>query len=284
MSAQKIAIVTDSSAFIPPELTEGLNIHVIPLWMIWDGDQLQDGVDIHPDAFYKRLTESKTIPTTSQPTIQEFKDYFQKLVEDYDAIVAVLVSSKISGTIASAEGAVKELPDIPIKIVDSLSVAMGLGYAVLAAARAAAAGRSLEEVAAAAQSVADRMHFLFAVDTLEYLHKGGRIGGAKALFGTALSIKPLLHFEDGTIQPLMSIRTKKKALKALLDVAEERLGGKQVAEAIVLDINCPEDGDDFAERVKQHLNTDKVDRSMVSPIVGTHAGPGAIAFIFYAEE
>jgi DegV family protein with EDD domain len=149
--------------------------------------------------------------------------------------VAVLVSSKMSGTIPSALGAKEQLPDVPIRVVDSFGVAMSLRYCVEAAARAAQAGKSLDEIVAAAEAMRHRVHFLFAVDTLEYLHRGGRIGGAKALFGTALSIKPLLHFENGQIEPLMQVRTKRKAIATMLDEAEKRLAGGKMVEVAVLE-------------------------------------------------
>jgi DegV family protein with EDD domain len=281
---QRIAVVTDSSAYLPEEETRGLDIHVIPLWMFWDDDRIRDGVDMTPKEFYTRLRNSKTIPTSSQPSAGEFKAFFEKVAEEYDAIAAVLVSSELSGTVASAIAAIAELPDIPIKLVDTLGVSMSLGYCVLAAAKAAAAGKSLDEVAAAAEKMSKRMHFLFAVDTLEFLHKGGRIGGAKAMFGTALSIKPLLHFLNGRIEPLMQVRTKKKAIATMLNIAEERLDGKRMIEAALLDVDVPEEGDRVGEMVKDRFPGVRLIRSTVSPVVGTHAGPGTIGLAFYGEE
>ncbi len=284
MSFDKIAIVTDSSTYIPPEETVDLDIHVIPLWLIWDEDRFRDGVDIQPAEFYQRLRGSKTMPSSSQPSAGEFISLFKQLSKDYDAIVAVLVSDKISGTIASALAAQQELSDLKIEVVDSTHVSMGLGYCVLAAARAAAEGKSVEEVVQVAQQMSEKIHFLFAVDTLEFLRRGGRIGGAKALLGTALSIKPLLHFTDGQIEPLMQVRTKKKAIATMLDVAEERLAGRPMAEATVLDVDNEEEGDQVAEMVRQRFSVDKVIRSTVSPVVGTHAGPGTVGLVFYAQD
>ncbi len=284
MSAQKIAIVTDSSAYIPSDLMAGLNIHVIPLWMIWDDERFRDGVDIDPDSFYKRLSNSKTIPTSSQPSAGEFIEFFKRVAEDCDAIVAVLVSSKLSGTVASAVAAQQDLAEIPIDIVDTKNVSMGLGFPVLAAAKAAAEGKTVAEIIAIAEGVCKEMSFLFAVDTLEFLRKGGRIGGAKALLATALRIKPILHFEDGMIEPLMQIRTKKKALLGMLDVAEKRLAGRKMAEVAVIDIDADAEGAQVAEMVKKRFGMQTVIRAGVSPVVGTHAGPGAVGLIFYPEE
>jgi len=284
MDKQKIAIVTDSSAQIPQEALGDLPIHVIPVWLLWDGENLRDGVDIDSPTFYKRLVKSKTMPTTSQPSIGEFTDFFKGLAKKYDAIVAVLVSHKMSGTVASALGAVKELPNIPIRVVDSLGGSMGHGFVALAAARAAAAGKSLKEVVDAAKNLVPKIKFMFAVDTLEYLRRSGRISGAKALFGSALRIKPLLQFKDGMIQPHSQVRTKKKALGVLLDAAEEMLGGKKIAEAAVIDIDTKEEGDSLAEQVKKRFGISKIIRGGVSPVVGAIVGPGTLGLAFYPEE
>ncbi len=284
MSSQKIVVVTDSSAYIPAEALGDLNIPVIPLWLIWGDERLRDGVDIDPPTFYRRLQESKIFPTTSQPSAGEFEDFFRQVGAGTDAIVAVFLSSKLSGTIPNAQAAQAQLPELTIRIVDSLSISMSLGFCVLAAARAAAAGQSLDEVVAAAEEMRDRVHLLFAVDTLEYLHRGGRIGGAKRLLGTALNIKPLLHLEEGRVEPLAQVRTKRKAVARMLEVAEERLDGKRVAGASVLDIDNPTEGDAVAEQVKERFGISIVYRTGVSPVVGAHAGPGTVGICFYAER
>jgi DegV family protein with EDD domain len=284
MNSHRIVVVTDSSAYIPEKALGDLNIPVIPVWLIWGDERFRDGVDIDPPTFYRRLRESEVFPTTSQPSAGEFEDFFRQVGAEADAIVGVFLTSKLSGTVASAQAAQMELPELDIRIVDSLSVSMGLGFVVLAAARAAAAGRSLDEVVAVAEEMRDRTHLLFVVDTLEYLHRGGRIGGAKWLLGTALNIKPLLHFVDGTIEPLVQVRTKRKAVARMLDVVEERLGGRRMAEASVVDANSPEEGDAVAEQVKERFGISTVYRTVLSPAIGTHGGPGTIAIGFYAEK
>jgi DegV family protein with EDD domain len=280
----KIIVVTDSTAYIPERALGGLNIPVIPLWVLWGDERLRDGVDITPTAFYRRLQESKDFPTTSQPSVGEFMNFFRRIIDEHnaDAIVGVFVTSKISGTFSSARAALEQLPELALQIVDSLSTSMGQGFMALAAARAAAAGKLLDEVVAAAQEMRDKVHLLFVVDTLEYLHRGGRIGGAKWLMGTALKIRPLLHMTDGTVEPLVQVRTKRKAIARMLDVIEERLGGKRMAEACVIDANNPTEGDDIAERVKERFGILTVSRTTVSPVIGTHAGPGTVGIAFYA--
>jgi DegV family protein with EDD domain len=280
----KIAVVTDSTAYIPEQALGAFDIPVIPLWLIWGDERFRDGVDIDPPTFYGRLPESKVFPTTSQPSAGEFVDFFQQAGEGAEAVVSVLISSKLSGTVASALAAKIQLPDLDIRVVDSLSTSMGLGFGVLVAARAAAAGKSVDEVVAAAEQARDEMNVLFAVDTLEYLHRGGRIGGAKRLLGTALNLKPLLHLVDGRIEPLASVRTKRKAVARMLDVAEERLGGRPMAEAAVLDVDCPEEGKAVAEMMKERFGLSVVYQAQVSPAIGTHAGPGTIGICFYPKS
>jgi DegV family protein with EDD domain len=283
MSSQGIVVVTDSSAYIPEEALGGFNIPVIPLWLHWGDERFRDGVDIDPPTFYRRLRTDKTFPTTSQPSAGEFEDFFRRVGAGADAIVGVFISSKLSGTVPNAQAAQAQSPELTIHIVDSLSTSMGLGFTVLAAAQAAAAGKSLDEVVAAAEEMRDRMHVLFAVDTLEYLHRGGRIGGAKRLLGTALNIKPLLHLEEGHIEPLAQVRTKRKAVAQMLEVAEERLDGKRMAQAAVLDVDSPEEGDAIAEWVEERFDISPVYRTTVSPAIGTHAGPGTVGLCFCPE-
>jgi len=281
MQPKKIVILTDSSANIPERIQNELGIQVIPLWLIWDGKSMRDGIDIQPQAFYQRLKNSKTLPTSSQPSAQEFKHLFQKIGKDADAILAVLVSSKISGTIASATAAATELPELNIRIVDTLTCAMGLGLIVMEAARAVADKKSMDEVVALTGKMKQDVYTLFVVDTLDYLFKGGRISGGKHLLGTALNIKPILHFHDGQIKPLTQARSKKKALAQLLDIVEERLGGNQMHEAVVMDVDACEEADQVVELMRSRFNPLRLGRAGVSPVVGTHVGPGTVGISFY---
>ena len=206
------------------------------------------------------------------------------MLTEADAIVGVLVSSKISGTISNAVQAVANMPEKNVRIVDAYSSSMGLGFCVLAAARAAAAGKSIAQVVAAAESMREQVNFLFVVDTLEYLHKGGRIGGAKRILGTALNVKPILQFIDGEIDSLTQERTKRKAIARIMEIADERLDGRNMMEAAIVDIDSPDEGDIVANMVELRFSPSIIHRSTVSPVVGTHVGPGAIGFAFYPEE
>ena len=283
MSNPKIVVVTDSTAYLPETALDGLHIPVIPLWLIWGDERFRDRIDIEPPAFYRRLRDSKTFPTTSQPSAGEFEEFFRQAGGEADAVVGVFISSRISGTVPNAQAALAQLADLDIRVVDSLSTSMGLALVVLATARAAAAGKSLDEVAAVAEDMRDRVHILFAVDTLEYLHRGGRIGGAKRFLGTALNIKPLLHLENGGVEPLVQVRTKRKAIARMLDEAEQRLAGKPMAAAGVIDVDNPEEGDAVAEQAKERFGISTVYRTTVSPVIGAHVGPGTVGIGFYAE-
>jgi len=286
MNEQKVVVVTDSTAYIPEEALGDLNIPVIPLWLIWGDERFRDGVDIDPSTFYNRLQNDPTFPTTSQPSPGEFVDFFRRVAAENnsDAIVAVYLSSKISGTVPNAQVAQKQLPELNIRIVDSLSTSMGLGFCVLAAARAAAAGKSLDEVVAAAEEVRDQGYIFFTVDTLEYLHRGGRIGGARRMLGTALNIKPLLHLDDGVVEPLAQVRTKRKAVARMLEIAQEKLGERNMIEVSVLDVNAPQEGDVLAQQVQEQFGISPVYRTAVSPVIGTHVGPGTVGIAFYAAS
>lgn len=284
MSKEKVAIVVDSTAFIPPDLIEKYDIHVIPMILNWEGQSYLDNVDITPEGFYSRLQTAKEMPTTSQPSAGEFHEFFSTLAESYESILAVLISEPLSGTLASARAARDMMPDFPIEIVDSRSTVMGLGFMVLAAAKAVANGADYKEAAEAARALKDKMRIIFVVDTLEFLHRGGRIGGAKRFVGSMLSIKPLLHIEDGKVEPLASVRTKRKAINHMLDLAAEEMAGKSNVHAVVMNAVAAEEAAQVAEEVKRRINPVELYITELSPVIGTHTGPGTIGLIYYAES
>jgi DegV family protein with EDD domain len=284
MGNGKIVVVTDSTAYIPRDSLGGFTMPVIPLWLMLGDDKFRDGVDIDPVDFYSRLQSSRAFPTTSQPSRGEFLEFFGHVGADADAVVGVFISSKLSATVANATLAADDMDALDVRVVDSLSASMGLGYAALAAARAAAEGKSVDEVVAAAESVRDRAYVAFVPDTLEFLHRGGRIGGARRLLGTALSIKPLLHLHEGAVEALASVRTKKRALATLISTAEERASGSPIAEAAVIHAACGEAAAAVAENVKKRFGLDDVPCADMSPVIGAHAGPGTIGLAFYTES
>ena len=219
MVKAKVALVIDSTAYLPKDLVEKYNIYVIPLIVNWAGEGLYDGIDITPAVFYDRLGKAKEMPSTSQPSAGEFHDLFSKISETADSIVCLTISSELSGTYASANAARDMMEGFPIEIVDTRSTVMGLGFMALAAARAIENGADYKAAAQAARDLIPKIRVIFVVDTLEFLHRGGRIGGAQRLLGSVLSIKPVLQLEDGRIEPMNKVRTKRKAIQFMIDQA-----------------------------------------------------------------
>ncbi len=225
----KVALVTDSTAYIPDDLLKKYEITVAPQVLIWGEETFRDGVDIQPDEFYSRLEKSKVMPTTSQVSMVDMKNIFEKLVNEGHDVLGIFVSDKLSGTMDSARQAVKMLPGMAekISILDSTSVAMGMGFHVLAAARASQGGESLEECRKLAEEARKHTGVFFTVETLEFLRRGGRIGGAAALLGTMLNVKPVLELREGRIEPIEKVRTKRKATERMLELVIEKIGGKR---------------------------------------------------------
>ena len=280
---QKVAIVTDSSPFIPADIIEEHQIHVIPLVVIWGEENLYDGVDITPEDFYNRLETAKVMPSTSQPSVADFEVIFRKLHQQGYDILAVLISEDLSGTISSATQAKKLLPEANIEIVNSRSIAMALGFQVLMAARAANQGASLEECKRLAEGARDRGGVVFVLDTLEFLHRGGRIGGAQRFVGTLLNVKPILAIEDGKVVSLDSVRTHKKALAAIIDLIEERTEGKKNIRLATLHANNEETAKEVLKEAAERIPNVETVLSELSPVVGTHAGPGAVGLAYYYD-
>jgi DegV family protein with EDD domain len=276
----KVAVVTDSTAYLPKDLVDQYQIPVAPLVVIWGEETLRDDIDITPTAFYERLKTAKVMPSTSQPPVPEFENIFRQLHEDGYEILAILISALLSGTIASAEQAKLNIPEATIEIFDSQSTAMALGFQVLAATRAAEAGASLSECVAVAEKARQNSGVVFAVDTLEFLHRGGRIGGGARYLGTALQLKPLLTIEEGKIEALDRVRTKKKAHERLSDIVVERVGGKPNIRLATLNANAVEDANALLENTSKRLNVVEKIFSEVSPVIGTHVGPGTVGLAY----
>jgi len=279
----KVAVVTDSTAYLPDELVSQYGITVIPLVVIWGEETLKDNVDISSEEFYQRLATADVMPSTSQPSIQAFADAFKALnAEGYD-ILTVVISSGLSGTLDSAIQAKKMLPDANITLIDSRTSSLPLAFMALAAARAAKRGASLEECTKIVETVRDHSQVFFAVDTLEFLHRGGRIGGASRFLGTALGLKPILYLKDGKVEALEKVRTTKKAQSRLVDIIGERVEGKSPINFIgVVHAASDENANNILNLVKERFNPEELMLSDLSPVIGTHIGPGAIGIGYVA--
>jgi DegV family protein with EDD domain len=278
----KVAIITDSTAYIPKDLVAKHRIHVAPQILIWDENMYQDGIDIQPTQFYERLQNSKSMPTTAQVTVKTFQELFTNLLKENDSVLAVLISNKLSGTIDSAVQAKALLGDAPVEIVDSETTAMALGFTVLAAARAADQGASLAELKALAEQAKQNVGVIFAVDTLEFLHRGGRIGGASRFLATMMSIKPILEVTGGQVEGIERVRTRKKSLERVVEVISERIGGRSPVRIATLHANSLGDAQDLLAQANQQFKPVESILAEVSPVVGTHAGPGTVGLAFMA--
>jgi DegV family protein with EDD domain len=279
----RIAVVTDSTADIPRHLVEELGIYVIPQILIMGNRTWLDGIDIDPPAFYELLRTSPDFPSSSQPSVVSFQKVFTQLSAEVDGIIAVLVSDELSGTLNSARMAAESLPDLPLEIIDTRSVSIQLGFIAMEVARAAAAGADLQTAADLARSLIGRVRVYFVVDTLEYLHRGGRIGAAARLFGTALNLKPILNIQDGIVTPVTKVRSRRKAIETLFQVIEEQVAGADRVHMAVLHVAAPEEAANLAEKVRARFQPVEMIHAECGPVVGTHAGPGTLGIAFYTE-
>ncbi len=280
----KIAFVTDSTAYIPAELVKKHNITVAPQVLIWGDQTYQDGVDIQPDEFYTRLKTSKVMPTTSQVSIITMQNIFHSLVEEGFDVIGVFVSGKLSGTLQSAMQGREALGSAAgkITIIDSNSIAMAMGFQILNAARAAEDGASVADCKALVEKARDHTGVYFAVDTLEFLHRGGRIGGGQRFIGSALNLKPILAVKDGRVEAEDRVRTKSKALDRVLELVAAQVKGKSNIHIASLHANAKAEALDLLARAGRELNAVESILSSVSPVVGTHAGPGTVGLAFMA--
>lgn len=279
---KRIAILTDSSAAIPLEWAEQYNIHTLPLKLLWGKETLQDGVDITPTEFYNRLEQDPLAPTTSQPTPQEFLNEFERLSQEADGILVAVLSSGISGTYDSATMAAKNFDKIPVAVLDTRSTCSGLAFCVLAGARAAQATGDLTAARNAAQAVANKLDIFFLVNTLKFLHRGGRIGGAARLLGSVLSIKPVLALIDGKIEAVEKVRTRQKSLERLAELIGEKAAGKPVRLG-VFHANCLAEADYVSGLLKSRLEVVECYTYDLSPVIGSHVGPGTLGVAVYSE-
>ena len=277
MPARPVAIVTDSTTYVPAEMMARRDIHRVSLYVGWDGEMRPEHEYTDLDAFYRRLRESPQLPTTSQPSVGDFCACYEPLLDAGNDIVSVHIASGISGTCDSAREAARSLERAGrghIEVVDGQTGAGGLGCLVLAAAGAASAGGGVEAVVEAVRRTRERLEMWFCLDTLEYLRRGGRIGGAQALLGSALKIKPILTF-GSEISPVGRVRTRRKALtrmEAYLDELRER-GAR---EWIVQHAQSHEDAAWLVERGTAILGTDPLFCTEVGPVLGAHLGSGML--------
>ncbi|MBN1657944.1 MAG: DegV family protein [Anaerolineae bacterium] len=272
-----IKLVTDSTAYLPEEMIRRLDIRVVPLCVHFAHEEFKEGVELSNEEFYKRLQEAAQLPTTSQPSAGAFFEVFKELADKGHEIVAITISSKLSGTWNSAMAAREMLPEAGISIIDSLSTSIGLRHMIEAAGRAIASGATREETVAKIEKVKESTYLLFVVDTLEYLAKGGRIGNAKAFLGTLLKVKPILILKDGAIEPLEQVRSKRKAHARMIELIENHVAanGSDIQVSLVHAL-VPEDAQALAQELSARLGDVPVSINDLGPVIGTHTGPGVV--------
>ena len=281
MKKQKVAIVTDGACSLTPAQGEQLGVHVAPVYVNFDDKTYKAGVDLEASEFYRLMHASKKLPTTAQPTAADFINLYTRLADEVDEIVTVVISHHMSATLQSAEMAKEQFTKVPVHIIDSESVSLGLGMMAIAAARAAAQRQDAKAVIQLIEEIKQKINVIFTVDTLEYLHKGGRIGGATAFLGSALSIKPILYIRDGRIEPLEKQRSRKRSVARLLKIMEEKVGSSEVNVAI-LHGNIPDEAHELEQQIRGRFNCVELVTSEMGPVIGVHAGPGTLGLVFYS--
>jgi DegV family protein with EDD domain len=278
----KIAIITDSSAYMPQSLVEQYGLHIVPLMLTLKGISYRDGIDIQASEFYKLLAQSDEFPTTSQTNVFTYEELFAKLLDEGKEILALPISAGISASMQSALEAKVRFPGAPIEIVDTQLVSMALTFQVLAVARAAEKGASLAECRAAAEEAYSKIGVYFTVETLKYLYMGGRIGSAKHLFGTALKIKPILMIREGKIELVESVVTHRKAIRRMVELVETDIAGRKPVRISVFHAGVPETAQKLLDEVSQRFGAEESILSEVSPAVGSHTGPGTLSIAYMA--
>ncbi|MDQ1730387.1 MAG: fatty acid kinase fatty acid binding subunit [Pseudonocardiales bacterium] len=278
-SAQQVAVVTDSTSYLPAGVAESLLVRIVPLQVGLGDRSGYEGSDVSPADVTAVLQHRGTV-TTSRPTPADFVAAYRAALDSgAGSVVSIHLSGQLSGTCDSARLAAGEFPAGTVQVVDSRATAMALGFAVMAAAASARFGGDAEEVAAAATDCIDHSSSLFYVDSLEWLHRGGRIGTAAAMLGTALSVKPLMHLVDGRILPLEKVRTSSKAIARLVQLAVNAAGDSEV-DVAVQHLASPDRATEIARQLKEQLPRIRdLHESEVGAVVGAHVGPGLLGVV-----
>ncbi|MDP5275979.1 DegV family protein [Chengkuizengella axinellae] len=281
-----VKIVTDSTSYIPDFLLHQFEISVVSQNVVDEG-QCERELDIDEEKFYEKLAIRKDLPSSSQPSVDEFHEVFENHIKNGDDIVGVFVSSEMSGTYETAlmvkNILLEKYPEANIELIDSRVNIMQLGFATIAAARAAKAGKDIPGVVDAIQKNLNRSRILFVPETLEYLKRGGRIGTAKALIGSVLQIKPILTVKDGKTGVFSNARTKKRALEKMMNEFYENIKEHGLGDVIIHHIHCEKQARSIADKIGE-----KIDRAVglapIGPVAGLHVGPGTIGIAYYTKE
>lgn len=270
-----IAIVTDSTSDIPPNLAHEFGVSVVPLSVIFGEEAYKEGVDITPDLFYERLQSSKELPTTSAPSVGDFLQTYREALKTTDEIVSIHLSSKLSATYDAACQAAAQLADegAKIDVFDSQSISVGMMFLAVAASKASREGASLEEIRKLIDNMTPRLRIYIVLDTLEYVRRGGRIGRARAFLGTLMRVKPLLSIKDGEVHPEERVRTRRHALDRIFQLATSYPSIEQIG--VAYSTNA-EEADAMKRRLEGAIEGAKVPVMRLGPVIGVHGGPGVL--------
>lgn len=272
---KRIAIVTDSTADIPQEQAEAWGVTIIPLTVNFGLQQYRDGIDIQSDRFYQMLDGADPLPTTSQPSPAEFQAVYERLLQDHDSIISIHLSAGLSGTLSSATAAL-ELVQGEIHLIDSKSISLGIGALVSDAVELVKQGLAAATIAERLQAAREKIEVLFTLDTLEYLHKGGRIGRVQAIMGSLLNIKPIVRVVDGVYIPAGKARRQEQALKAMTELFVSLANGRPVKRITVAHGAAPAAAKQLSKLLEQAFNLSTSLLTQVGPVIGVHTGPGTI--------
>lgn len=279
----RVAVMTDSTAYIPAHLRQQWNIEMLPLNVFIDDVSYQEEVDLQADQFYPLVRQAKELPKTSQPSIGYITETLEKLAVDYDAVVSIHLSSGISGTHQSVITAGNMVEGIDVYAFDSEISCMAQGFYALEAAQMANDGKDAETIMNRLNEMKQSMRAYFMVDDLSHLHRGGRLNGAQALLGSMLQVKPLLHFVDTKIVPFEKIRTQKKAIKRILSLFDEDAATGKPVKAVVIHANRPEDAKMLKNDIEKQYANVEISISYFGAVIGTHLGEGSLGLAWYLK-
>jgi DegV family protein with EDD domain len=280
----KVAVVTDSTANLPALVVEKYGITVVPINLHWGNETYKDGVDITVEEVYRRLRETKKIPKTAAPSVGDFLQTYLRLSDEVDGIVSIHLPENLSGTVKSARVAAELAREhVPVYVIDTGTATMGVGFVVLAAARAAERGAEIGKVMEVAEEISPRTTVLAIIDTLEYLYRSGRISKAQGLLGVALRIKPILTIHNREVDILAKTRTTSRGISIMLDEMEERVDGNPVHVA-VLHADSLEEARHLKQLVEERFDCLEIFTCSMTPVMGAHTGPGLLGLAFYADE
>lgn len=277
----KVAVLTDSTAYIPSELRKKYNIHLVYLSVVFDDKSYREEVDITTTEFYEKMRGAKELPTTSQPSVGQILEKCEELADEYDAVISIHLSSKISGTYQAAVSAGKMVEGIKVYTYDSEYSCMVQGFYVLEAAQMVQQGKSPEEILARLEDIKQSVKAYFMVDDLTNLQKGGRLSNAQALIGSMLKIKPILHMVEGEILPFEKIRTRKKAISRIMGMLEEDAQQKKISKVVFIHGNDEAAAIELRDQfLKQYPHFDTY-ISYFGPVIGTHLGEHSLGIAWY---